>query len=140
MTLYPYLLAVHVSAMAIFVGGLLFQSRLISIVERESQTHQSNLLVTLFRLDRQLLTPALGLTWIAGLSLTVWAGWLPSAWLVIKIALVIALSALHGVQSGRLRRKIHDAQPATGVTIKGSGAGIMVCLLAIAILVLAKPI
>jgi putative membrane protein len=53
---------------------------------------------------RRLSTPAMAATWVLGLLNAVWGGWFDEAWLHAKLAFVVALSALHGVFSARLRR------------------------------------
>lgn len=52
---------------------------------------------------RLLSTPGLVLTWLLGLANAVQAGAFDEGWLHVKLLFVLALSALHGVFSGRLR-------------------------------------
>ncbi len=106
-------------------------------VARQPQPQQAGTLEILFQLDRRVTSPALLMTWALGLSLAVWAGWFPSTWLIVKLIFVVALSALHGMQSGRLRRLMRDGEPAKG--IPGAGIAIPVAMLAIAILAFVKP-
>ena len=54
--------------------------------------------------DYLLTTPAMLLVWAVGLALVLWAHWFHSGWLRAKLTLVLVLSALHGIQSGTLRR------------------------------------
>jgi uncharacterized membrane protein len=138
MALYPYLVAAHVTVVVFFVGGLLAHDRMMNAVARQPPHQQAGTLSVLFQLDRRLTTPALLLTWALGLSLAVWAGWFPSAWLVVKLVFVVALSALHGTQSGRLRRFIRDREPARG--IPGAGIAMPIAMLTIAVLAIVKPI
>ena len=42
--------------------------------------------------------------WVVGLTLAAKGGWFAAGWLHVKIALVVLLTGLHGMQSGRLRR------------------------------------
>lgn len=137
MKLYPYLVAAHVTAVAFLIGGMLAQERIAHMVAQRGLKQQVWTFTVLLRLDHQVTTPALLLTWIFGLSLAVWAGWFPSPWLMIKLAFAAALSALHGVQSGRLRRFVRDGKPAKA--IPGTGIGIVVATLTIAILAFVKP-
>ena len=138
MELYPYLVAAHVTAAVFLVGGLLAHDRMISAAARLPRDQQAGILAVLFRLDRHVTTPALLLTWIMGLTLAIWAEWFPSAWLTVKLVCVVGLSALHGMQSGRLRRFIRDGKPAAA--IPGAGIAIVLAMLAIAVLALVKPI
>lgn len=135
--LYPYLVAAHVTAVAILVGCVLAQLRLVRAIEGDPKETQRAALLALLRLDRAVATPALLAVWILGVWLAVSAGWLPSAWLMVKLALVVAVSALHGVQSGRMRRFLRDGAPAKGAP--GAELGIVAATLAIAILAVVKP-
>lgn len=136
--LYPYLVAAHVTAVAFLVGGMLAHDRMVTAIARHPQAQQAGTVAALLQLDRRVTAPALLLTWIFGLSLAVWAEWFPSPWLIIKLAFVVALSALHGVQSGRLRRLVRDGTPAR--SIPGAGIGIVIAVLAIAVLAVVKPV
>lgn len=137
MEFYPFLVAAHVTAVVFLVGGMLAQDRMVRAMAACPQERQAALLVILLRLDRRVTAPALLLAWIFGLSLTIWAGWFPSGWLVAKLAFVIALSALHGMQTGRLRRFARDGKPAD--SLPGAGPAIVVMMAAIAVLAFVKP-
>ena len=54
-------------------------------------------------------TPALAATWILGITLLTWGGWMSATWMRTKLPLVIVLSGLHGFFSGQLRRLAGDA-------------------------------
>lgn len=138
MLLYPYLVAAHITAAAFLVGGLLAQDRMVCVAARHPLEQQAVALDMVLRLDHRITTPALLLTWSLGLVLALAQGWFSSRWLIVKLTFVIALSALHGVQSGRLRRFIRDAKPAQG--IPGAGFGLVIAMLAIAVLAVVKPI
>ena len=53
--------------------------------------------------DRRVTTPAMILAWCFGLYLATRGGWTDESWFGAKVALVIILSGLHGVLTGRLR-------------------------------------
>ncbi|ANN77484.1 CopD family protein [Bordetella flabilis] len=138
MSVYPYLVAAHVTAVVFLVGGMLAHDRVISALTRLPQQGQSSTLMALLRLDRHVVTPALLLAWVFGLSLALWAGWLSAPWLQIKLVIVVALSALHGVQSGRLRGFVREGKPPT--PIPGAGIAVVAAMLAIAVLAIARPV
>ena len=60
------------------------------------------------RLLRVIINPAMGFTWILGL----WMAWqhslFTSGWLLLKLALVLGLSAVHGFFSASVRRFAED--------------------------------
>jgi putative membrane protein len=49
------------------------------------------------RLLRAIINPAMIATWVLGLALGWMGSWFDSGWLQAKLALVVALSALHGL-------------------------------------------
>lgn len=55
---------------------------------------------------RGLATPGLALTWILGIANAVQGGWFDEGWLHVKLVFVLALSALHGVALGQIRRLV----------------------------------
>lgn len=54
--------------------------------------------------DRLVTSPAMVAVWIFGILLTIQGTWFAHSWLMIKIVLVLILSALHGMMAGKLRR------------------------------------
>jgi uncharacterized membrane protein len=138
MSIYPYLVAAHVTAVVFLVGGMLAQDRLVGAMASLPQPEQTNLVMALLRFDRHVVTPALLLAWAFGLSLALWGGWLSGTWLQVKLVVVVALSALHGVQSGRLRRFIREGK--SPAPIRGAGVAVVIGMLAIAVLAIAKPV
>ena len=149
MGLYPYLVAVHITAVVCFVGTLLAQNRMMTQIACCPSHTRIATIQSLLRVDRSVTTPALLTTWAAGLLLAINGGWFASGWLMAKLVLVVALSAYHGVQSGRMRRQLSQAQitpdgcaapPAVPLAISTRTSGIMiVATLAIVALAVVKP-
>jgi protoporphyrinogen IX oxidase len=97
--LYPWLKAVHVIAVISWMAGMLYLPRLfVYHCEAEPGSHQSE---TFKVMERRLLTaiinPAMIATWALGLWLAWDGAWFASLWLQLKIALVLVLSAIHGL-------------------------------------------
>ncbi|SFJ86667.1 CopD family protein [Jannaschia pohangensis] len=89
--------------------------------------------------DRAVTTPAMILALIFGILLGVQGGWFTSAWLGIKIVLVLVLSGLHGALVGKLRRAIWDSSDqvvAGGRVFLPVGLGLLVLIV---LLVTLKP-
>ncbi|MCA8458014.1 CopD family protein [Burkholderia multivorans] len=135
---YPYLVATHVTAVVFLVGGLLAQERMVNAIAQSPPQSQAGVLVALHRLDRSVITPALLLTWTFGFSLALAAGWMTSGWLIAKLVFVVALSAFHGIRSGRIRRCLRTGTSAS--KIPGAEVGIVVAMLIIAVLAVVKPV
>ncbi len=78
-------------------------------------------------------------TWIFGITLMMMGGWMFSGWMVAKIAVVLALSALHGFISGQFRQLATDSSFELG----GWPTAVTICeffaLLLVLTLVVLKP-
>ncbi|MEA1677457.1 CopD family protein [Nitrospirillum sp. BR 11163] len=101
---YLWLESLHAAAAVTFVAGLLAAALLLAFLP--SADALSPAFWRAARAWHRWVTgPAILLVWGLGLTLAVTGGWLPSAgWLWAKLALVTALSGLHGAQAGALRR------------------------------------
>jgi len=131
--IYLWLKAVHVVAVVTFVGGLLMLSVGVRI---------ANLAVNraVRRWDRTVTAPALALVWIAGIALALYGHWFGAAWLSAKLVVVVALSALHGILAGTLRRMERDDLVVVPAPWLGQAAGAVVAATAIVVgLVVIKP-
>lgn len=132
--LYPWLKALHVASAIAFVGGVLSVSVFLAAATG-SGTDSSPVARAVRRWDQAVTSPAMLLVWTLGLVMAVNAGWFASTWLQAKLLFVLALSGIHGVQSGRLRRL------AGGAAVSGARFGplILGSVLAVAILAVVKP-
>lgn len=133
--IYLMLKAVHLAAVVTFVGGLLLSSVAVRI---------ANLAVhrAVRRWDRTVTAPALAIVWIAGiaLALALSGHWFGAAWLSVKLALVVALSVLHGVLAGTLRRMERDDLVVVPAPWLGHAAGVVIVVMALVVgLAVIKP-
>jgi protoporphyrinogen IX oxidase len=95
---YEWLKAFHVIAIIAWMAGMLYLPRLfVYHCEAEPGSRQSE---TFKVMERRLLTmitnPAMAVSWVLGLWLAWTGGWYAAGWLHGKIALVLALSGVHG--------------------------------------------
>lgn len=131
--LYPWLKALHVASALIFVGGVISVAVFLAAASTESV---SALLVrAVRRWDQLATTPAMLLVWTFGLALASGGGWLASGWLQAKLVLVVALSAIHGMQSGRLRQLGGGGSPKAMRTMPM----LIGCVVGVAVLAIVKP-
>ncbi|MFY9898539.1 MAG: protoporphyrinogen oxidase HemJ [Xanthobacteraceae bacterium] len=101
--MYEWIKAFHVIAVIAWLAGMLYLPRLfVYHCVAEKGSVQSETFKTMERrLLRIIINPAMVATWLLGLWLA-WHGpdsrygWFASGWLLAKLALVIALSTLHG--------------------------------------------
>jgi len=97
---YLWLKAAHVTAVLIFISGLFVQA--IGVAAGKRGEGDFVALVSLW--DQRVTLPAMLATWLTGAAVAASGGWFVYHWLQLKLIIVVALSGLHGVQSGRLRR------------------------------------
>jgi putative membrane protein len=108
--MYSWLLAFHVIAVIAWMAGMLYLPRLfVYHCEAEPGSKQSE---TFKVMERRLLTvivnPAMVITWALGLWLAWEASLFTAGWLHLKLALVVAMSAMHGFLSGCVRAFAED--------------------------------
>ncbi len=139
--LYLWLKAFHVIAVIAWMAGMLYLPRLFvyhcdaPVGSQQSETFK----VMERRLLNAIINPAMIATWVLGLILVWQGGWITSGWLHAKLALVIALSAVHGIYVKRLKEFAADrnTRPTRYYRILNEvPTGLMI---AIVILVIVKP-
>jgi protoporphyrinogen IX oxidase len=97
--LYLWFKAVHVMAVISWMAGMLYLPRLFVYHcgaepgSRQSETFK----VMERRLLRGIINPAMVVSWALGLWMVYDGGWIAAHWLHVKLLLVVALSALHGM-------------------------------------------
>ncbi len=100
--MYLWLLAFHIIAVIAWMAGMLYLPRLfVYHCEAEPGSRQSETFKVMERrLLRLIINPAMIATWMLGLAL-IWLmgkeAFLQAGWLHAKIALVLAMSAAHGL-------------------------------------------
>jgi uncharacterized membrane protein len=90
--------ALHVVAFVVWLAGMLMTPALLA-------AHPSpSTVAALRRWALRVTTPAMLATLAIGLWMAQSTGWFAAAWLQLKLAAVVALTAIHGMLSGQLRR------------------------------------
>jgi len=136
---YLWLKAAHIIAVIAFVGGLLLEAVVLTAAPMVDRGAAAPFVRSARAWDHRVTGPALVLAWGLGLTLALQGAWFPSSWLWAKLALALALSGLHGVQSGALRRLAQGA-PATVPRGGGlAGPAILAAVAAVVLLVVLKP-
>jgi protoporphyrinogen IX oxidase len=139
--LYLWLKALHVIAVIAWMAGMLYLPRLfVYHCEAEVGSKQSE---TFKVMERRLLTaiinPAMVATWVLGLWLAWDAGLFRSGWLHAKLALVIAMSTLHGMFVRYVRDFAADRNQRTQRFYRIINEVPTLLMIAIVILVVVKP-
>ena len=140
--MYFWLKSLHLAAVLVFAGGLTLLAVVTSGWALAGGTllpHEKQIGTAVLLWDRRVTVPSMAAVWALGLSLAVWGGWMGQGWLFGKIALVVALSGLHGVLAAMLRRRMESKLVPTPSWLRHSPVVIVVCLAAISVLIIVKP-
>jgi putative membrane protein len=81
----------------------------------------------------------MGITWLAGLWLVWDGGWYASGWFHAKFALVLAMSAMHGFLTARVRDFAQDRNTRSARFYRIANEVPTVLMIGIVILVVVKP-
>ena len=130
---YLWLRALHIAAVMMWIGGMLAAALTVaaaSSAHRQQETaDRSAFLESVRGWDRRVTAPAMLLVWALGLLLARNGGWFPQLWLLVKLALVLLLSALHGILSGNLRRLSRLEDSGTMAGLRYAPAAIILAVL-----------
>ena len=140
---YLWLKAFHIATVAIWIGGMLVLSLAVATLPASGSDGgdaKSPLIERVAQWNRWVTSPAMMLAWALGISLAIQADWFTAPWLWVKLPIILALSAVHGALSGRLRRRkgILGASPPS--LLRFSGPLTVSVIVVVAILAVAKPI
>jgi putative membrane protein len=108
--MYDWIKALHVIAVIAWMAGMLYLPRLFvyhceaAIGSTQSETFK----VMERRLLKAIMTPAMIVTWLAGLYIAYAGHWFTAPWLHAKLALVLAMSGVHGFLAVCVRNFAQD--------------------------------
>ena len=108
MDAYSWTKTLHLVAIAVWIGGMLANDLVFLAVPGGGPPAALN---AMRRWNLYVTTPALVLTWACGITMAIWVGWWHEGWLWAKVALVLALTALHGKQTATMRRLADGVRP-----------------------------
>lgn len=139
--LYLWGKAVHVIAIIAWMAGMLYLPRLfIYHCEAEPGSRQSE---TFKVMERRLLTiiinPAMVVSWALGLWLAYDGGWFGAGWFHAKLALVLALSGVHGFLARWVRDFGADQNRHTQIFYRVINEVPTVLMIGIVLLVVVQP-
>ena len=139
--LYEWFKAAHIIAVISWMAGMLYLPRLFvyhagaAVGSEQSETFK----VMERRLLAVIINPAMVATWVLGLWLAWDAGWFASAWLNVKIVLVLVLSAVHGLFARWVREFGEDRNTRPERFYRMVNEVPTLLMIAIVILVVVKP-
>lgn len=91
------------------------------------------------KLRNIVITPAMILVWILGITLATVGHWWSSGWLMAKLAIVIALSGYHGFMVGYGKKLARGERPVSGRALRIMNEVPGIATAVIVILVVLKP-
>jgi len=139
--MYEWIKALHIVAVIAWMAGMLYLPRLfVYHCEAKAGSSQSETFKLMERrLLKVIINPAMIVTWLAGLYLA-WSGhWLSASWLHAKLALVLALSGVHGFFARWAKDFAADRNSRSQKFYRIINEVPTVLMIAIVILVVVKP-
>jgi protoporphyrinogen IX oxidase len=139
--MYLWIKAFHIIAVIAWMAGMLYLPRLfvyhagVAPGSEASETFK----VMEHRLLRYIMTPAMIVTWLLGITLVLEGGWLGAGWFHAKLALVLIMTILHGLFSHWQRDFHFDRNPRSPKFFRIANEIPTILLIAIVILVTVKP-
>ena len=139
--MYEWIKAFHVIAVIAWMAGMLYLPRLfVYHCEAEPGSRQSETFKVMERrLLRAIINPAMMAAWVLGLGLAYWGGWYTFHWLQAKVALVLLLSAIHGLLARWVRDFAADRNQHTQRFYRIINEIPAILMIGIVILVVVKP-
>jgi protoporphyrinogen IX oxidase len=140
--MYLWLKAFHLIAVMSWMAGLLYLPRLmIYHCEAEKGSAKSETFKVMeYRLLRYIMTPAMLVSWALGLYLAfVHVGFKGNGWLHAKFALVIVLSASHGLMARWVREFAEDRNARSQKFYRFANEAPTLLMIGIVILAVVKP-
>lgn len=139
---YSWLGALHIASVIIWIGGTFLSSLVISFFFATAQPRTLKdawMIRTVLRWDSFVTSPAMLIAWAVGLTMAVQGDWITAPWFLIKLVIVIALSALHGIEAGTLRRMVNSPDPVPPAVLRRVPGFLVFIILVVSILSVVKP-
>jgi putative membrane protein len=139
--LYAWLKVLHIVSLIAWMAGMLYLPRLfVYHAEAEAGSVQSETFKVMERrLLKAIMNPAMISTWVFGVWLAIEGGWLSAGWLHAKLALVIAMSGLHGYLAATTKRFAADRNTKSARFYRVLNEVPTLIMIGIVILVVLKP-
>ena len=140
-TLYPWLKTGHIIFVVFWMAGLFMLPRQMLYCNTASPNSAEETLWAerMSKLRSIILTPSMIFTWLLGLAVATGLGVWGQGWLHAKLALVVALSGLHGYLTAQAKKMARGARPMTDRQLRMWGEAPAIALVLIVVLVVVKP-
>ena len=140
-SIYLFLKSGHVIFMVFWLAGLFMLPRqcIYMLDHLPGSPGEAKWATRMGKLRKIILTPALIIVWVLGLSMAYSGGWFTSGWLHAKLALVLVLTGYHGWLVGQTRKMARGERPLSEKTLRLIGEVPGILLILIVLLVYLKP-
>ena len=139
--MYEWIKALHVIAVIAWMAGMLYLPRLfVYHCNAEPGSKQSETFKIMERrLLKAIMTPAMVVTWLAGLYIAYAGNWFSAPWLHAKLLLVLLMSGVHGFLSRCVKNFAADQNMRSTKFYRIINEVPTVLMILIVILVVVKP-
>jgi putative membrane protein len=138
---YLWIKAGHIIFVIFWVAGLLLLPRYY-VYHQEStpgSQEERRWIEREAKLRNTIITPAMILVWILGITLATVGHWWTSGWLMAKLLIVVALSGYHGFMVGYGKKLARGERPVSGRALRIMNEVPAIAAIVIVILVVLKP-
>ncbi|EKK9988037.1 CopD family protein [Vibrio vulnificus] len=107
--IYLLLKSIHITCVIVWITGLTIQSLLLFVSKKLPGPMLPTELARLRKIhlwEKRITSPAMLLTFVCGITMTIMGGWHTSLWVSVKFCLAILLAYIHGHQSVYIRKNI----------------------------------
>ncbi len=139
--MYLWLKAFHAIAIIAWMAGLLYLPRLFvyHVAAERGSVQSETFKVMERRLLKAIMNPAMIVAWVLGLWLAFAGDFWSQGWFHAKLAMVIAMSAVHGHLAMHVKRFASDMNTKSGAYFRVLNEVPTLLMMAIVILVIVKP-
>lgn len=140
-SIYLFLKSGHVIFMVFWLAGLFMLPRqcIYMLDHAPGSPGEAKWATRMGKLRKIILTPAMIIVWVLGLSMAYSGGWFSSGWLHAKLTLVLILTGYHGWLVAQTKKMARGERPLTEKQLRMIGEVPGLLLVLIVVLVYLKP-
>ena len=140
-SIYLFLKSGHVIFMVFWLAGLFMLPRqcIYMLDHAPGSEGEAKWATRMGKLRTIILTPAMIIVWVLGLSMAYSGGWFASGWLHAKLTLVLVMTVYHGWLVGQTKKMARGERPLSEKTLRMIGEVPGILLILIVLLVYLKP-
>jgi protoporphyrinogen IX oxidase len=140
-SIYLFLKSGHVIFMVFWLAGLFMLPRqcIYMLDHAPGSPGEAKWATRMGKLRAIILTPAMVIVWVLGLSMAYSGGWFTSGWLHAKLTLVVVMTGYHGWLVAQTKKMARGERPLSEKTLRMIGEVPGILLILIVLLVCLKP-